>query len=198
MITTIKLTVTIMLSLFLLLSTIHNQSSSVHGLILETWFPSPTTPPLFGLTMNVQNNRSRSSGRRKTLVHGGYCLPYSSNTQMYSIVDMPFTFYRPTTTKSALMVLFGQRQDNNDDNEKGGGQEDNDDDSNIIPGHLRLQRLQNELLWIEAIEERNRAQLDSFIDEQHQWESLDSDEKDLLLGKQSIMDTIEKLMKEGV
>ena len=38
---------------------------------------------------------------------------------------------------------------------------------------MEVEMLQNELTWIDAIEKRNKAQIDSFIDEQDQWDSME-------------------------
>jgi hypothetical protein len=48
------------------------------------------------------------------------------------------------------------------------------------------------------LEERNKAQLDSFIDEQDQWESLEEHERKLLSSKQRVEDRMEKLVSELV
>jgi hypothetical protein len=69
--------------------------------------------------------------------------------------------------------------------------EDGGDDDALV-----LEDLQNQLTWIEAIEERNLAQLESFIDERHQWESLETAEQDLLSRKQSILDSSDDLTKK--
>ena len=58
--------------------------------------------------------------------------------------------------------------------------------------------LQQQLTYIEALEERNRAQIDSFIDEQHQWESMDEDERQLLRSKDDIKDRMEQMTSELV
>lgn len=50
-----------------------------------------------------------------------------------------------------------------------------------------IQELQNQIDWIEAIEERNKAQIDSFVDEADQWNSMDEWERELLSNKQSIL-----------
>lgn len=57
-----------------------------------------------------------------------------------------------------------------------------------------LEQLQNSLSLIEALEERNRAQVDSFIDEQDQWNSLDEEEKLLLGSKVEIEKRIEDIV----
>lgn len=77
-----------------------------------------------------------------------------------------------------------------------GRPDDDDDDVEDDSLLLRLEGLQNELMWIEALEERNLAQLDSFVDVQHQWESLDNAEKELLSRKQSVLVDIDKIMKK--
>ena len=55
--------------------------------------------------------------------------------------------------------------------------------------------LQNELVWIEAIEERNKAQIGSFMNEQDQWDSMEEWEQDILKKKESHIKRIEELSK---
>ena len=57
----------------------------------------------------------------------------------------------------------------------------------------RKQELQNQLDWISAIEERNTAQIDSFIDEQDQWDSMEEWERELLTEKQNIQKQFDEL-----
>ena len=60
--------------------------------------------------------------------------------------------------------------------------------------HLPLDDLYHMKQLIEALEERNAAQLDSFVDEQDQWDSMDEADRQLLLQKDQINETIEKAM----
>jgi len=78
-----------------------------------------------------------------------------------------------------------------------GGIED-DDISSQTGIEEELERLQNQLSLIEAIEERNRAQLESFVDEKDQWGSLEEDERVLLGSKDSILEKMEVLSEEIV
>ena len=78
-----------------------------------------------------------------------------------------------------------------------GGNED-DDTSSRTGIEEELERLQNQLTLIEAIEERNRAQIESFVDEKDQWESLEEDERVLLSSKEEILDKMEVLSEEIV
>jgi len=59
-----------------------------------------------------------------------------------------------------------------------------------------MERLQQTLASIEALEERNKAQLDSFIDEEDQWESMEEFERDLLNSKEEIVERMEKISEE--
>ena len=61
-----------------------------------------------------------------------------------------------------------------------------------------VERLQGQLQLIEALKERNRAQLDSFLDEEDQWESLEPEERDLLNSKESCEEKLEQLTSEMV
>jgi hypothetical protein len=59
-----------------------------------------------------------------------------------------------------------------------------------------LERLQAQLSWIEALEARNEAQLDSFVDEQDQWNSLEDEERILLESKESTTQRMEVLAEQ--
>ena len=59
-----------------------------------------------------------------------------------------------------------------------------------------LESLKNQLVYIQALEERNEAQIDSFIDKQHQWESLEEEERHLLESKDGIVNRMEVLTEE--
>jgi hypothetical protein len=61
-----------------------------------------------------------------------------------------------------------------------------------------IERLQQQLRYIEALEERNKAQIDSFIDEQDQWDSMEEDERQLLLSKGDIEKKLEQITSELV
>lgn len=59
--------------------------------------------------------------------------------------------------------------------------------------------LQADLHYIEAIEQRNEAQLMSFIDEKHQWESQSQEDRDMLLSKNEVvakLDEVRRRLKE--
>lgn len=77
-----------------------------------------------------------------------------------------------------------------------GGLEDGPSGSGGI--EEEIERLQNQLTLIGAIEERNRAQLGSFVDEQDQWDSLDEEEREFLSSKDSIVTRMEQLSEELV
>ena len=61
-----------------------------------------------------------------------------------------------------------------------------------------LERLQNQLALIEALEERNKAQLDSFVDEQDQWDSMEEEDRQLLRQKDEMTQRMETLAEEMV
>lgn len=61
-----------------------------------------------------------------------------------------------------------------------------------------LESLQNQLSLIEALEERNKSQLESFVDEQDQWDSMEEEERELLLQKDAIVERMGKLAEELV
>ena len=59
-----------------------------------------------------------------------------------------------------------------------------------------LENLQQQLALIESLEQRNEAQLDSFVDEQDQWESLEPEEQDLLRSKDEIVERMDQITTE--
>ncbi|KAL3938323.1 MAG: hypothetical protein SGBAC_006738 [Bacillariaceae sp.] len=61
-----------------------------------------------------------------------------------------------------------------------------------------LERLQEQLHLIEALEERNKAQLDSFVDEEDQRNSLEEDEKELLDSKEKIVERMDLLAEQMI
>ena len=58
------------------------------------------------------------------------------------------------------------------------------------------EQLENDLVLIEAIEERNKAQMDSFIDKKDQWDSMEESERELLRNKDAILKRLEELKSE--
>lgn len=64
--------------------------------------------------------------------------------------------------------------------------------------HKKMNNLKYQISLIEALEERNKAQLDSFVDEQDQWESLEEHERKLLSSKRRLEDRMEELVSELV
>jgi hypothetical protein len=69
------------------------------------------------------------------------------------------------------------------------GDGDNDNDGETI------ETLQNQLVYIEALEERNKAQLDSFVDEEDQWESMEDYEKELMSSKEDLETQLNELLR---
>lgn len=61
-----------------------------------------------------------------------------------------------------------------------------------------LEQLQNQLFLIEALEERNKAQLGSFVDEADQWDSLEEEERLILRSKGSVLQKMEGLTEQLV
>ena len=96
------------------------------------------------------------------------------------------TTFQPRTA-SPLRFPFLVKSNSNDD-----GAEDNaktrDEDS------IMLEELQGTLHYIEALEERNKSQLGSFIDEQDQWESMEDFERELLSSKDKIQKQFDDLL----
>ena len=111
-----------------------------------------------------------------------------SFSNAFLVRDTETKFYKssrqclPFASTSTLVRLNG---DNNNDNDGGGIQEE-------------LERLQDQLQYIEAIESRNEAQLDSFVDEEDQWNSMEEEERELLKSKEAIQQKMELLTEQLV
>jgi hypothetical protein len=80
--------------------------------------------------------------------------------------------------------------ENNFDSEEGGPNKSGIEEE--------LERLQEQLALTEALEERNKAQLDSFVDEKDQWNSMDEDEQFLLKSKNAIIKKMELLTEQMI
>ena len=74
--------------------------------------------------------------------------------------------------------------------------ESNDGDAIKNGVEEELEMLQQKLNLIEALEERNKAQLDSFVDEEDQWDSLEDYEKELLESKAEVLERMETITEE--
>lgn len=73
---------------------------------------------------------------------------------------------------------------------------DSDEPPNAIA--IEMESLRQQLTFIEALEGRNKAQIDSFIDEQDQWDSMEEHERQLLQSKVKIEKRLEQLTSELV
>lgn len=76
------------------------------------------------------------------------------------------------------------------------GQDSTENDGGAI--QQELERLQDQLSIIEALEERNKAQLESFIDEEDQWSSMEDEEREILKSKDSVIEQMELLTEQLV
>ena len=77
----------------------------------------------------------------------------------------------------------------------GDGDNDNDNDDDDDNDGETIETLQNQLVYIEALEERNKAQLDSFVDEEDQWESMEDYEKELMSSKEDLETQLNELLR---
>ena len=79
--------------------------------------------------------------------------------------------------------------------------ESSSDNSVNEPSHpleAEMESLKNQLDLIEALEERNKAQLDSFVDELDQFNSLEPEERELLQSKEQLLKHMDILADELV
>ena len=90
--------------------------------------------------------------------------------------------FSPTTSTT---LLSSSVENNRNENEN---ESNKTEDNEIL-----ISSLQNTLCSIEALEERNIAQIQSFIDEKDQWESLELYEQELLSSKEEILKRLSEL-----
>ena len=69
----------------------------------------------------------------------------------------------------------------------------NDDAPSCDSLEDELEYLQQQLTLIEALKARNEAQLDSFVDEREQWESLEPGEQALLHSEEPLAERIDEI-----
>ena len=90
--------------------------------------------------------------------------------------------FSPTTSTTSLSSSV----ENN-------GNENENESNKTEDNEILISSLQNTLCSIEALEERNTAQIQSFIDEKDQWESLELYEQELLSSKEEILKRLSEL-----
>ena len=94
---------------------------------------------------------------------------------------VPLSLVYRTTSSQRTSGLFAVENDGSDL-----------DDENVP----LVVQLQEKLVYIQALEERNKAQIDSFVDEEHQWESMEEYERELLSSKEDIEKQLNELLAE--
>jgi hypothetical protein len=97
---------------------------------------------------------------------------------------------RHNPSRSIFSLYLSSSNSNNQQAEE----ENSDSSTNSVEDELN--RLQNILNSIEALESRNEAQLESFVDKEDQWNSMDDAERELLESKQKTLDLLEKMTEE--
>ena len=133
------------------------------------------------------------------------------DSRVYFLTSKPCIVVRGGTAdnrrdKYPSLQLFCSSQYQSSCKDGGGGDDDDDDDDDASlnsPSKKsgledELERLQHQLSFIEALEERNVAQLDSFVHEQDQWESMDEEDRTLLESKEETVQRLESLAEELV
>jgi hypothetical protein len=99
--------------------------------------------------------------------------------------------FSSTTALSSSSSSSSVENNINDDNNESNGSKD--DDNEDFDEMSLISSLQNTICSIEALEERNTAQIESFIDEKDQWESLELYEQELLSSKEEILKQLSEL-----
>ena len=144
------------------------------------YISTATTTSVF--TTAAHDNRNRRRRRRTTTTNHHHYLSGTTSTTQVRSMSSPS---EPTNDMD------------------GGDDGTSDDQSNETkntkkknPIEVELQKLQYQLELIEALEIRNESQLESFVDKQDQWDSLEEEERILLQSKPIIEQRMEKLTEE--
>jgi len=103
----------------------------------------------------------------------------------------------PTTGVSSLH-LSTSRSSSSSSSSSDSSSSNEKDSNHKHPLEKELEDLQNQWTYIEALEERNKAQVDSFVDEQDQWDSMDEEDRALLQSKDDILKSLDILAEELV
>lgn len=101
----------------------------------------------------------------------------------------------PSSSSSAAATV-GSSQDDMGGSSSSSSDEGEKDPKEKNPIEVELEQLQYQLELIEALEIRNESQLDSFVDKQDQWDSLEEEERILLQSKPTIEKRMEVLTEE--
>jgi hypothetical protein len=129
---------------------------------------------------NVQGFARPSCNIKKAAVHGTRNIRVLKSPMRESAftATMNIMFYREERSKLRSSISF------------------QDGDQPVDSVEEELNRLQNNLHAIEALEERNKAQIESFIDEADQWDSLEDYERELLQSKEAVVQRLNKMTEE--
>lgn len=103
-----------------------------------------------------------------------------------------FFFDKKKTRPFSSKVKFATDSSLDDEN----AVPENDDQEGKTDIEKELERLQYTLITIEALEERNKAQLESFVNEEDQWNSLEDFERELLGSKEEILERTNKMVEK--
>ena len=125
--------------------------------------------------LNALNVRSRIRIRKQQQV--------VEQTTKWTKNNLNNSFSSSTSTSTSTTLLSSSVENNRNENES-----NKTEDNEIL-----ISSLQNTLCSIEALEERNTAQIQSFIDEKDQWESLELYEQELLSSKEEILKRLSEL-----
>ena len=125
--------------------------------------------------LNALNVRSRIRIRKQQQV--------VEKTTKWTKNNLNNSFSSYTSTSTTLLSSSVENNENDNENES-----NKTEDNEIL-----ISSLQNTLCSIEALEERNTAQIQSFIDEKDQWESLELYEQELLSSKEEILKRLSEL-----
>ena len=125
--------------------------------------------------LNALNVRSRIRIRKQQQV--------VEKTTKWTKNNLNNSFSSSTSTSTTLLSSSVENNENDNENES-----NKTEDNEIL-----ISSLQNTLCSIEALEERNTAQIQSFIDEKDQWESLELYEQELLSSKEEILKRLSEL-----
>jgi hypothetical protein len=129
---------------------------------------------------------------------GGFIIPRSHNNQLVQS-NTPNPYYYRRQSSTGTEQLIPRSNDAVLHSSDLSAKMSNDEiDENMAKTAIEdeLERLQQTFSSIEALEERNKAQIESFVDEEDQWNSLEEFERQLLSSKTQVVEQMEKIAEE--
>ena len=151
-------------------------------------------PPLvsFSFRQVVLPTNRRASCDRTTIQSG------NNEKNHRGRIGMPAIWNGPMMVRPQVLLQLTSSKDESEKSSFAGEQEKEKERTQKTSFEIEWDELQERLSLMEALEARNEAQLDSFVDAQDQWDSLEPEERELLESKPQVEARMEVLAEQLV